>query len=140
MHVKQGWGEAQVSGVIHNVNVRDYSFFNDGGCGILGGSLCGASESKVGWGVDAGLKWNLPSFGAGDDVIVTGAYTQNAVWYSGLPDAMNGENGQVNGNGQPMTLADAYFNPLTNSWATPRAWSVSALLEHHWTPTILYRS
>jgi len=138
LHVKQGWGEAQVSGVIHNVNVRDYSFFNDGGCGVLGlaTTVCGASESKVGWGVDAGLKWNLPSFGAGDDVIVTGAYTQNAVWYSGLPDAMNGENGQVNGNGQPMTLADAYFNPLTNSWSTPRAWSVSALIEHHWTPTI----
>ena len=136
LHVKQGWGEAQVSGVIHNVNVRDYSFFNDGGCGILGGQLCGANLSKVGWAVDAGLKWNLPSFGAGDDVIVTGAYSQNAVWYSGLPDAMNGENGQVNGNGQPMTLADAYFNPLTNAWSTPRAWSVSALLEHHWTPTI----
>ena len=136
LHVKQGWGEAQVSGVIHNVNVRDYSFFNDGGCGILGGQLCGANLSKVGWAVDAGVKWNLPSFGAGDDIIVTGAYSQNAVWYSGLPDAMNGENGQVNGNGQPMTLADAYFNPLTNAWSTPRAWSVSALLEHHWTPTI----
>jgi hypothetical protein len=48
---------------------------------------------------------------------------------------MNGELGQVNGNGQPMFLADSYFNPLTNQWATPRAWSVSALLEHHWTPT-----
>ena len=23
LHVKQGWGEAQVSGVIHNVNVYD---------------------------------------------------------------------------------------------------------------------
>ena len=96
---------------------------------------CNATESKVGWGIDAGLKWNLPSFGAGDDVILTGAYTQNAAWYSGLPDAMNGENGQVNGNGQAMILGDAYFNPLTNSWSTPRAWSVSGLLEHHWTPT-----
>jgi hypothetical protein len=48
---------------------------------------------------------------------------------------MNGENGQVNGNGQPMILADSYFNPLTNSRSTPRAWSVSGLLEHHWTPT-----
>jgi hypothetical protein len=35
-----------------------------------------------------------------------------------------------------MYLADAYFNPLTNSWSTPRAWSVSALFEHHWTSTI----
>ncbi len=56
------------------------------------------------------MKVNLPSFGAGDDVILTGSYTQNAVWYSGLPDAQNGENGQVNGNGQPMYMSDAYFN------------------------------
>ena len=136
LHVKQGWGEAQVSGVIHNVNVRDYGFFNDGGCGILVSQICNASQGKVGWGVDAGMKYNLPSFGAGDDVILTGSYTKNAVWYSGIPDAMNGENGQVNGNGQPMILADSYFNPLTNNWSTPTAWSVSGLLEHHWTPTI----
>jgi hypothetical protein len=137
LHVKQGWGEAQVSGVIHNVNVRDYGFYNDTGCGVLAldTTVCGASEGKVGWGVDAGVKVNLPSFGAGDDVILTGSYTQNATWYSGLPDAMNGENGQVNGNGQAMILGDAYFNPLTNSWSNPKAWSVSALLEHHWTPT-----
>jgi len=90
----------------------------------------------VGWGVDAGVKVNLPSFGAGDDAILTGSFTRNAVWYSGLPDAMNGENGQTNGNGQAMILADSYFNPLTNSWSTPTAWSVSGLLEHHWTPTI----
>jgi hypothetical protein len=138
LHVKQGWGEAQISGVIHNVNVRDYTYFNTGGCGIaaLATTVCDAQQGKVGWGVDAGLKWNLPSFGAGDDVIITGSYTQNAAWYSGLPDAMNGENGQVNGNGQGMILGDSYFNPLTNAWSTPRAWSVSGLLEHHWTPTI----
>jgi hypothetical protein len=136
LHVKQGWGEAQVSGVIHNVNVKDYGFTDSAGCGVLIASVCNATESKVGWGVDAGVKINLPSFGAGDDFILTGAYTQNATWYSGLPDAMNGENGQVNGNGQAMILGDAYFNPLTNAWSSPRAWSVSGLLEHHWTPTI----
>ena len=47
---------------------------------------------------------------------------------------MWGENGQVNGNGQPMYLADAFFNPLTNQWSKPTAWTVSALLEHHFTP------
>ena len=34
LHVKQGWGEAQVSGVIHNVNVRDYGFTDTAGCGV----------------------------------------------------------------------------------------------------------
>ena len=32
------------------------------------------------------------------------------------------------------TSSDAFFNPLTNSWATPRAWSVTAIVEHHFTP------
>src|SRR6201999_963134 len=85
------------------------------------------------------LSSNLPSCGGvfadGDDILLTGVYSQNAGWYSGLPDAMNSENGQVNGNGQPMILADAYFNPLTNSWSTPRGWTVSGLLEHHWSST-----
>jgi Porin subfamily len=140
LHVKQGWGEAQVSGVIHNVNVRDYNYFDSSSCGITAVAACDAQQNKVGWGVDAGVKVNLQGwngiFASGDDILFTGSYTRNATWYSGLPDAQNGENGQVNGNGQQMFLADSYFNPLTNQWSTPTAWSVSGLLEHHWTPTI----
>ena len=76
LHVKQGWGEAQVSGVIHNVNVRDYNYFNDSGlldgCGLIPSthSICNASESKVGWGVDAGVKFNLTNGGGS---VVSGA-------------------------------------------------------------------
>ncbi len=134
LHVKQSWGEAQVSGVIHNVNVSDNSFDNAAVCGADFASVCDGRENKVGWGVDVGVKVNLPSFGDGDDMLLTGAYTQNATWYSGIPDGMWGENGQVNGNGQPLYLADAFFNPTTNTWAKPTAWSVSALVEHHFTP------
>lgn len=49
---------------------------------------------------------------------------------------MWGEGGQVNGNGQPMYLADAFFNPLTNVWSKPTAWSITTVLEHHFTPQI----
>ena len=31
-------------------------------------------------------------------------------------------------------MQDAYFNPMTNQWSKPTAWSVSALIEHHFTP------
>jgi hypothetical protein len=143
LHVKQGWGEAQVSGVIHNVNVADTVYSTEAvgapGCGIAGNLPCDARESHVGWGVDAGVKFNLTSawgswWGPGDDILFTGSYTQSAVWYSGLPDGMWGENGQVDGNGQPMFISDAYFNPFTNRWSQPTAWSVSGLLEHHFTP------
>ena len=139
LHVKQGWGEAQVSGVIHNVNVSANGYNSDNTavgaiCGLTGTAYCNDEHNQIGWGVDAGVKINLPSFGAGDDALLTGSYTQSAVWYSGLPDMMWGENGQVNGNGQPMYMQDAYFNPITNSWSKPTAWSVSALIEHHFTP------
>ena len=128
--------------MIHNVNVEDTAYnvapFNNVtgslGCGLTSSLACNAQHNQIGWGVDAGVKINLPSFGAGDDFLVTGSYTQSAVWYSGLPDMMWGENGQVNGNGQPMFLQDAFFNPITNSWSKPTAWSVSALIEHHFTP------
>ena len=81
------------------------------------------------------MKINLPSFGAGDDFLVTGEYGKSASWYSGLTgEAMWGEWGQTNGNGQPMFIPDAFFNPLTNTWSTPTTWSVSALFEHHFTP------
>src|SRR5271157_1663897 len=35
LHVKQGWGEAQVSAVIHNVNVKDYNYYGDTRCGLF---------------------------------------------------------------------------------------------------------
>jgi len=123
--------------VIHNVDVMANGF--DGSvvgnvCGPLGASVCNGQENKVGWAVDAGVKVNLPSFGAGDDLVVSGAYSQSAIIYSGINDGMWSENGQTNGNGQPMLGADGFFNPVTNQWSTPRAWSVLALVEHHFTP------
>ena len=108
LHVKQGWGEAQLSGVIHDVNVSSNAITSGAiaadSCGVPSILLvaCNTQHNQVGWGIDAGVKINLPSFGAGDDALITGSYTQSAVWYSGLPDMMWGENGQVNGNGQPM--------------------------------------
>jgi hypothetical protein len=145
LHVKQGWGEAQLSGVVHNVNVSangfDGAIAGENTCGTAAFPVaCNGQQNHVGWAIDAGVKINLQGwggmFGTGDDLIVTGVYSQSAVWYSGLLDGMWGEGGQTNGNGQAMFLADSFFNPINNQWSTPRAWSVSALLEHHWTPTI----
>jgi hypothetical protein len=121
LKVVQGWGSAQISGVGHYVDVTGFN---------------GLEQRVEGWGVDAGVSFNLPTFGAGDKFLVTGTYTQNAAWYSGFPDAMFGELGAVSGNGQQMAIADTYENPSGNSFATPQAWSVSAEFDHHFTPEI----
>ena len=143
LHVKQGWGEAQVSGVIHNVNVDGTTASTTHHrCGLRHRSRLSATRSRtrLAGAVDAGVKFNLPSFGAGDDIILTGAYTQNAVWYSGLADAMNGENGQVNGNGQPMYPGRRLLQPADQSVVDPTAWSVSALARAPLDADLLHRS
>ncbi len=40
----------------------------------------------------------------------------------------------TNGIGQQMALADTYENPSGASFATPQMWTVSAEIDHHFSP------
>jgi hypothetical protein len=119
--VTKSWGSAGLSGVAHEVRTV--------------ATADGATQDKWGYGVAGGVKVNLPTFGEGDDVYLIGAYARNAIYYSGMApgEMMWGEGGAVNGNGQQLALADTFYEGL-GRWATPTAWSVSAYLEHHFTP------
>ncbi len=114
----QGWGGAHAAVVAHNVIMTD-----------------GVNNLNTwGWAIDGGVKFNLPTIGAGDNIQLQGVWSQNAMWYSGVSDGMWGENGQVNGNGIPMPVADAFSN-FNGTWATPTAWSIAAISEFHLGPT-----
>ena len=108
LSVHQAWGSAQVSGVAHNVRAA---------------GLDGSNLDTWGWAIDAGVQFNIPNF-AGSQIGVTGAWSRNAAWYSGIPDGMWGEDGAVNGNGQAMAIGDAYDNG-NGTWAVPTLWSVT---------------
>jgi Porin subfamily len=131
LRVDQSWGSAQVSGVAHQVHVFD----DAGGSGFAIGA---PGQNTWGWAVNGGVKINVPSFGPGDFIQAQVTYSKNAIWYSGIPDGMNGENGAVNGNGLAMTVGDTYFaGPNAagaNVWSTPTTFTVSATAEHHFTP------
>jgi hypothetical protein len=123
LRVDQGWGSAQISGIAHQVHVFDGA---------------GNTENKWGFGILGGVTFKLPQFGPGDNLTIEGVYTENAIWYSGIPDGMWGEYGQVNGNGIAMPIGDtySYINAAGNqTWATPTAWSVVATAEHHFGAT-----
>jgi hypothetical protein len=121
LSVNQAWGSAQVSGVGHNV--RASSNFD------------AARLDKWGYGIDAGVSFNIPSF-AGASVGVTGAYSKNAVLYSGLVDGVWGDGGQaISGNGQGMALGDAFYNG-GGTWATPTAWSVTGYAQFTVNPQV----
>jgi hypothetical protein len=124
LDLAQGWGGAHLAGVAHNVYMVGFPPYVDGS----------PTLDKWGWAIDGGLKFNLPTLGAGDDIQLQAQWTKNAVWYSGIPDGMWGENGQVNGNGIAMPVADAFYNG-DGTWASPTAWGVTALGEFHFGPT-----
>ncbi len=114
IRVDQAWGSAQLSGVAHQVHVLSYT-----------GT---ASQDTWGWGINGGVKFNLPTFGPGDNIQAQASYTQNAMWFSGIPDtAWVGGPLQMNGNGLAPTVADTFFamNPKTGAttWATPTSGS-----------------
>jgi hypothetical protein len=148
LRVDQSWGSAQISGVIHQVHVYDT---------VLGANAAGFfpgtsdSQNTWGWGIDGGVKFNLPQLGAADNLQIQGVYTRNALWYSGIPDGMWGENGAVNGNGLAMSVGDSYYAvgnaagnaaglaaPTTAGFATPTAWSIGATYEHHFSPVFSF--
>ncbi|MBV8663045.1 MAG: porin, partial [Hyphomicrobiales bacterium] len=116
LDLAQNWGGAHVSGVAHNVIAQS----------LLDGSVL----NTWGWAIDGGVKFNLPTLGAGDNIQLQGVYSQNAIWYSGVSDGMWGENGAVNGNGIAMPVTDAFSNG-NGTWATPDAWSLTAISEFH---------
>jgi hypothetical protein len=132
LDLAQGWGGAHLAGVAHDVNMIDTA--NAAAAGWGGLKAPNNTLNTWGWAIDGGVKFNLPMLGAGDLVEVQGQWSRNAVWYSGIPDAMWGENGQVNGNGMAMPVADAWSN-MDGTWATPTAWGISALAEFHLGPT-----
>ncbi len=117
LSVHQAWGTAQVSGVAHNVR---------------GVAADGSTLDTWGWAVDAGVTFNIPNI-AGSMIGLTGVWSQNATWYSGLPDGM--WDGTPNDNGQGMALGDAAYNG-NGTWAKPEAWSVTGWAQFQVSPTV----
>ena len=115
--IDQNWGAAQLSGVAHQVRVTDGTF----------------DQNLWGGGVLGGAKFELPSLGSGDNLQLDAVWTRNAIWFSGVRDAMWGESGAANGNGLPMIVEDSWSNG-DGSWGVPIAWSIAGFYEHQFSP------
>ena len=122
LDVHQAWGAAHLGAVGHNVRAS----------AVL---PAGGLLNTWGYAFDAGVSFNIPSM-PGTVIGLTGAYSRNATWYSGIPDGIWGDGGQaINGNGQGMALGDAFANG-NGTWATPTAWSISGWAQTAISPTV----
>jgi hypothetical protein len=121
LDVKQGWGDAHVAGLLHEIRVQINDTF-------LGGSSVSpfASKDAWGWGVNGGVTFNLPSLGAGADFKATATYTEGDYGQSGVGSPWYLNLGGVVNNG---ATGDIYYNDATGGWTKPEIFTAAASVD-----------
>ncbi|AXS40226.1 porin [Breoghania sp. L-A4] len=107
LRVDQGWGSAQIMGVLHQVYA---------GTITSGGVTTRVDDSAMGWAVGAGVTFNLPMIAAGDSVSFQAAYANGAVKYV-----------SSNLGTDAVALTAASIDTAT-------AWGIGGGFTHFWTP------
>ncbi|MBB4015639.1 hypothetical protein GGR16_000645 [Chelatococcus caeni] len=115
LRVDQGWGSAQLSGVVQQLNASTLD--------PLGGRI----DSEYGYAIQAGVKVNLPMLAAGDALWLQAAYADGALGRLGL--------------GNLTTFGTLYGVAvdgveLNGSIKRTKGWGVTAAFLHYWTPSI----
>jgi hypothetical protein len=116
VRVEQGWGEAQLSAAVHQIDPA-----NNGN----------GNNFEYGWAVQGGVQINLPMIAEDDFVYVSGAYADGALSYllSGYGVGRGGNNDLFGG----AYLGDFALTGNGNV-RTTTGFNVNGGFEHHWSP------
>ncbi|KAB1071533.1 porin [Methylobacterium planeticum] len=142
------WGSAQLSAAVHEINMGSAT-----GSPLAFTTLPGGAATPVavtgtavavprvsnayGFGVQGGVKLNLPFIAPGDTLYLQGAYADGAMSYSGFFQTQGGEISSTSiipGASVIPFLNDAVVNPLTRRIETSQSWTVTASYLHYWSP------
>lgn len=116
LNVTQGWGSAQLSGALHELN-KPLSSANQ--------------DTEYGFAIQGGLSLNLPVLAAGDVLWLQAAYAEGALSYLGITNSAAAR--QLGGLGilQTDAAVDAFGRVKTTT-----GYSLTAALRHYWTSTV----
>ena len=136
LRVDQAWGSAQLSAATHEINVGNLSTATAAG---TGGVLTGIphTRSVQGWGVQGGVKINLPAIASGDTLYLQGAYANGAQSYTGycmIAGCYRQSNTGFDTQKFEQYFADASINPFTGQLQTSTSFSAVASFLHYWSP------
>jgi hypothetical protein len=135
LRLDQAWGSAELAGMINEVGVNGNipQINTVTGVAIPGVSI--SPSSKIGWAVNGALKINLPMLAAGSNFTLNGAYSQGNL--SAVLSNWSGNSAQAfNIGGVAVVAADATISQFGGGLRLTEAWSVTAGLQHFWTPTV----
>ncbi len=126
----QSWGAVQLNGALHQTRVAtQFSNFE-------------SAADQVGWAVGGVVALNLPMIKEGDQIYVTGAYTDGAMSYAGLSGNPTSPSSSVFGQITNGGTAGAYYRTGDvvwdgiDSYETSKAWSISTQYRHNWLPNL----
>ena len=136
LRIDQAWGSAQISAATHEINVGNLSTNPAAGAG---GVLTGIrhANSVQGWGVQGGVKINLPAIAPGDTLYLQGAYANGAQSYAGycmVAGCYAQSNTGFDTQKFEQYFADASVNPFTGQLQTSTSFSAVASYLHYWSP------
>jgi hypothetical protein len=116
INVTQAWGDAQISGVAHQVY----------------GTGNGVNVNRYGYAVVGGIEFNLPTLGAGDKIAVQGAYAQGAFGYTSAGEILTNfnPNGAAGALGSDVAVTNAGLVKLGTTY------TVFGAFTHTFTPTV----
>jgi hypothetical protein len=129
VRIDQAWGSAQLSGALHQLNLINWT-----NPAPAAGADYVSRGTKYGWGIQGGLKINLPMLAAGDVLWVQAAYAKGAADYAGVTRFVADAAPFGIVRGTVPAGADAY--DVAGSVKLSTSWSVLAAFVHNFTPTV----
>ncbi|MDJ1159661.1 porin [Chelatococcus sp. SYSU_G07232] len=126
LRVDQGWGSAQLSGAVHQLNSTNIGA-GFVGAGVGSGALGSRSDTEYGFAVQGGVKVNLPQLAPGDVLWLQAAYADGALNYLGVGSGTT--IGALTGTATDGVLVNGDIKKT-------KGWNVTAAFQHYWTPSI----
>jgi hypothetical protein len=140
MSTEQSWGNAKIAGALHHTATAANLFGSD----RFGTSKSPeTSEDHWGYGLLAGITFNLPMLGAKDQLLLEATYCKAASAYCGLNGGAENNLTTFERSGNFMAglqrndvdvflVADA--NGRGYHFEDTKAWTIDGQLRHYWTP------
>ena len=116
LRVDQAWGHAQVMGALHEVYPGQFTAGTH-------------HDNKMGWAVGAGVKFNLPMLGVGDNIAGQFTYAKGATGYNVRVAAFGITQGGLTTAG---VVEDAVCGTIAQGCELTESWSVGAGYQHGW--------
>ncbi|CAH1665400.1 porin [Chelatococcus asaccharovorans] len=119
LRVDQGWGSAQLSGALRQLNSGALYGYNNSS----------RVDTEWGYAIQAGVKINLPALAAGDALWLQAAYADGGLNYLGITGPTLGTYTSAY-----IPTADAVL--VNGQIEKTKGWNVLGNLIHYWTPSL----